>query len=356
MDGHAPPQPHRRPRPAAARAGGRARCTSRARSTPRATSGCCASGPTVRERVRAAADRAAPTEAARARARRAPWRPTDRRAPTRRSRSPATSSPGALPGSRCSRCWRPRAGGPDDALTASTTCWPAVAERSGLPLTMLDERERLDVDALRRFFGAARDRPAGGGRRAWSSGRAAQGGADRSRRARRPCCCSSARPGTGKTEIAKALAEYLFGSPRPDDPARHERVPERRAARGGCSATASREDASLVAARSARQPFSVVLLDEFEKADPGVWDLFLQVFDDGRLSDPRGEPADFRHAVIIMTSNLGAKIPTGAGIGFSPAPRVRRRQRRAGGDARRSGASSSTGSTARSCSGRCHAR
>ena len=62
-----------------------------------------------------------------------------------------------------------------------------------------------------------------------------------------------------------------------------------------------------------------MLLDEFEKADPGVWDLFLQVFDDGRLSDPRGEAADFRHAVIIMTSNLGATIPTGAGLGFSPA-------------------------------------
>ena len=43
-------------------------------------------------------------------------------------------------------------------------------------------------------------------------------------------------------------------------------------------------------ARIRRQPFSVVLLDEFEKADPSVWDLFLQVFDDGRLSDPRGEP------------------------------------------------------------------
>src|SRR6185503_1648222 len=54
-----------------------------------------------------------------------------------------------------------------------------------------------------------------------------------------------------------------------------------------------------------------------EKAEPGVFDLFLQVFDDGRLSDPRGEPADFRHAVIVMTSNLGAKVVTG-GLGFSP--------------------------------------
>ena len=49
------------------------------------------------------------------------------------------------------------------------------------------------------------------------------------------------------------------------------------------------DDASLVA-RIRREPFSVVLLDEFEKAHPGVWDLFLQVFDDGRLSDPRASP------------------------------------------------------------------
>ena len=83
-----------------------------------------------------------------------------------------------------------------------------------------------------------------------------------------------------------------------------------------------------------------MLLDEFEKADPGVWDLFLQVFDDGRLSDPRGAAADFRHAVIIMTSNLGAKIPTGSGIGFSPATGFAVRQRRAGRDEARSGASS----------------
>ena len=91
------------------------------------------------------------------------------------------------------------------------------------------------------------------------------------------------------------------------------------------------DDASLVA-RIRRQPFSVVLLDEFEKAEPGVFDLFLQVFDDGRLSDPRGEAADFRHAVIIMTSNLGAKVVTG-GLGLLARDRVRRGERLPGGDA-----------------------
>src|SRR3954470_11162010 len=123
--------------------------------------------------------------------------------------------------------------------------------------------------------------------------------------------------GTGKTEIAKALAEFLFGSPD-----RMIRLDLSEFQNAGSAwrmlGDGEAEDASLVA-RIRRQPFSVVLLDEFEKADPSVWDLFLQVFDDGRLSDPRGAVADFRHAVIIMTSNLGAKLPTGSGIGFSPA-------------------------------------
>jgi ATP-dependent Clp protease ATP-binding subunit ClpC len=60
-----------------------------------------------------------------------------------------------------------------------------------------------------------------------------------------------------------------------------------------------------------------VLLDEFEKAHPGVWDLFLQVFDDGRLSDRSGNVADFRHSIIILTSNVGSTLGRGAGPGFT---------------------------------------
>src|SRR6185295_926293 len=68
--------------------------------------------------------------------------------------------------------------------------------------------------------------------------------------------------------------------------------------------------------RVRKQPFSVVLLDEFEKAHPNAWDLFLQVFDDGRLTDARGQIADFRHCIIILTSNLGSTIKQDAGPGF----------------------------------------
>ncbi|MFM8890477.1 MAG: AAA family ATPase, partial [Planctomycetia bacterium] len=66
-----------------------------------------------------------------------------------------------------------------------------------------------------------------------------------------------------------------------------------------------------------RNPFSVVLLDEFEKSHPQGWDLFLQVFDDGRLTDRRGITADFRNCIIILTSNLGSALPTGPGLGFA---------------------------------------
>ena len=70
--------------------------------------------------------------------------------------------------------------------------------------------------------------------------------------------------------------------------------------------------------RVRKQPFSVVLLDEFEKAHAAIWDLFLQVFDDGRLTDAMGHVADFRHCIIILTTNLGATSHRTSGLGFAP--------------------------------------
>ena len=75
-------------------------------------------------------------------------------------------------------------------------------------------------------------------------------------------------------------------------------------------------------ARIRKQPFSLLLLDEFEKSSPMIWDLFLQVFDEGRLTDTNGQTADFRHCLIILTTNLGATIHQSAGLGFAPPPSV----------------------------------
>lgn len=122
--------------------------------------------------------------------------------------------------------------------------------------------------------------------------------------------------GTGKTEIAKTLASFLFGSPermiRLD---MSELQDESWADRILGSPDSNRDGDSLIE-QVRKQPFSVVLLDEFEKANRRVWDVFLQVFDDGRLTDRLGRTADFRHTLILMTSNLGAAIPSGLGLGF----------------------------------------
>ena len=124
--------------------------------------------------------------------------------------------------------------------------------------------------------------------------------------------------GTGKTELAKTAAEFLFGSA--DRLIRLDmselQTPESTLKVLGGGEIA--ESDSLIV-RVRKQPFSVVLLDEFEKAHANVWDLFLQVFDAGRLTDSLGNVADFRHCLIVLTTNLGATSHQGSALGFSPA-------------------------------------
>ena len=110
-----------------------------------------------------------------------------------------------------------------------------------------------------------------------------------------------------------------------------------------------------------RRPYSVVLLDEIEKAHPDVFNLLLQVLEDGRLTDSQGASVDFKNCVIIMTSNVGAiGMTTTTDIGFRPQKlsaedevkaydRMKNRGDR-GGQARRSGPSSSIASTRSSSS------
>jgi ATP-dependent Clp protease ATP-binding subunit ClpB len=128
--------------------------------------------------------------------------------------------------------------------------------------------------------------------------------------------------GVGKTELAKALAEFLFN----DDDAMirldmSEFHDEHTIARliGAPPGYKGMEQGGQLTEALRRKPYSVVLLDEVEKAAPEVFDIFLQVFDEGRLTDSQGTTTDARHACWIMTSNIGTG-DVGKGFGFTATP------------------------------------
>jgi ATP-dependent Clp protease ATP-binding subunit ClpC len=122
--------------------------------------------------------------------------------------------------------------------------------------------------------------------------------------------------GTGKTELAKTLAEFLFGSP---DRLIRLDMSEFQAQDTAWKILGTWDSSTeTLISRVRKQPFSVILLDEFEKAHANIWDLFLQVFDDARLTDASGKEADFRHCIIILTTNLGATVHRSADLGFFP--------------------------------------
>ncbi len=131
--------------------------------------------------------------------------------------------------------------------------------------------------------------------------------------------------GVGKTELAKALAEFLFNSEealiRLDMSEYHD---EHTVARliGAPPGYRDTERGGQFTEALRRRPYSVVLMDEVEKAAPEVWDIFLQVFDEGRLTDSRGSTADARHALFIMTSNIGAGESRSLGFGNEPSDRL----------------------------------
>ena len=129
--------------------------------------------------------------------------------------------------------------------------------------------------------------------------------------------------GVGKTELARALAESLFGSEermvRLDMSEYQERHTVSRLV-GAPPGYVGHEEAGQLTEVVRRHPYSLLLLDEVEKAHPDVFNILLQVLDDGRLTDSQGRTVDFTNTVIVMTSNLGSEAITrrGAGIGFGP--------------------------------------
>ena len=117
--------------------------------------------------------------------------------------------------------------------------------------------------------------------------------------------------GVGKTELAKALAEFLFNDDqmmtRIDMSEYQERHSVSRLV-GAPPGYVGYDEGGQLTEAVRRKPYSVVLLDEIEKAHPDVFNILLQVLDDGRLTDNKGRTVDFRNTIIIMTSNMGSQV------------------------------------------------
>ena len=128
--------------------------------------------------------------------------------------------------------------------------------------------------------------------------------------------------GVGKTYLAKKLAEHMFGTTdaliRIDMSEYMEKFTVSRLV-GAPPGYVGYEEGGMLTERVRRKPYSIVLLDEIEKAHPDVFNILLQVMDDGRLTDSNGRTVDFRNTVLIMTSNAGTRQlkEFGRGIGFA---------------------------------------
>jgi ATP-dependent Clp protease ATP-binding subunit ClpC len=183
-----------------------------------------------------------------------------------------------------------------------------VSRRTGVPVSQLTQEER---DRLLELEQRLHERVVG-------QDEAVEAVAEAVRRARAGLADPS-RPdgsflflgptGVGKTELARALAEALFGSEdvmvRLDMSEFQERHTVSRLV-GAPPGYVGHEEAGQLTEAVRRRPYSVLLLDEIEKAHPDVFNILLQILDDGRLTDSQGRTVDFKNTVVIMTSNLGA--------------------------------------------------
>ncbi|MGC1215770.1 MAG: ATP-dependent Clp protease ATP-binding subunit, partial [Micromonospora sp.] len=198
-----------------------------------------------------------------------------------------------------------------------------VSRATGIPINQLTEEER---DRLLRLEGHLHERVVG-------QSDAVSAVAEAVRRSRTGLADPN-RPmgsflflgptGVGKTELARALAEALFGESdrmvRLDMSEFQERHTVSRLV-GAPPGYVGYEEAGQLTEAVRRRPYAVVLLDEIEKAHPDVFNILLQVLDEGRLTDSQGRTVNFKNTVLIMTSNLGSELITGTqrAVGFATA-------------------------------------
>ena len=167
--------------------------------------------------------------------------------------------------------------------------------------------------------------------------------------------------GVGKTEVARTLAQFMFGSEKSLIRFDMSEYMEKHSVSkliGSPPGYVGYEEGGQLTERVKRAPYSVVLLDEIEKAHPDVFNILLQVFEDGQLTDGLGNTVDFKNTILIMTSNIGARhLMKRTGLGFQSEKEETVSEKveehgEAGGQARPSTPSSSTASTKSSSSRR----
>jgi ATP-dependent Clp protease ATP-binding subunit ClpC len=202
-----------------------------------------------------------------------------------------------------------------------------VARWTGVPMTSIKEEEvqkllRIEEELHRRII--SQDKAIGALARAIRRSRAGL------KSPKRPAgsFLFLGPTGVGKTEVARALAEFLFGSEKSLVRFDMSEFMEKHSVSkliGSPPGYVGYEEGGQLTERVKRQPYSIILLDEIEKAHPDVYNILLQVFEDGQLTDGLGNTVDFKNTIVIMTSNLGARhldkksqlgfsMPTAAGI------------------------------------------
>jgi len=206
-------------------------------------------------------------------------------------------------------------------VTAEDIAW-VISKWTGVPIFKLEEKEsakllRMETDLHKRIVGQEE----------------AISAISRAIRRSRAGVADPKRPigsfiflgptGVGKTEMARALAAFLFEDEttliRIDMSEYMEKFAVSRLV-GAPPGYIGHDEGGQLTEKVRRNPYSVILFDEIEKAHPDVFNILLQILEDGRLTDNNGRVVDFKNTVIIMTSNLGARmIDKGAAVGFQPA-------------------------------------